>query len=103
MSVYAGVRESREGVPFRQKQTKDPRATSITETYENPFGGFFGGLAQAQERSESSATAVLDLGGAIDFDVTDNLSLGGHVAFNLVTAYNTPTYMVFGVQGSYGL
>lgn len=60
-------------------------------------------FGQSISASDSTSTGILDLGGAVDFDLDENLTLGGHVGLNWITAGNAPTFLVFGLQGTYNL
>lgn len=72
---------------------------SLSTTVEIPTFGFFGGGSTSF--SDSTTTAVIDLGGALDFPVAENFLVGGHAGFNIVTAEGTLTFLNFGAQASY--
>lgn len=52
--------------------------------------------------SASTGTGLLDIGAALDFLVTEQLFLGGHLAFNHLLAEGGGSYLTFGLQGTYG-
>jgi hypothetical protein len=68
---------------------------SLSFTQKVPFGLFAGSY------SASTSTAVLDFGGALDFPVAENLLMGGHAGFNVITAGGASTFLNFGAQASY--
>lgn len=49
----------------------------------------------------SEDTAVIELGGALDYALSENLFLGAHAGFNFMTLEDAGSYLSLGVQAGY--
>lgn len=53
------------------------------------------------ESSVSRDTALIELGGALDYALDENFLIGGHTGLNFITASGGGTFLTLGAQASY--
>jgi len=71
---------------------------SLTASMEFPSGT---PGAPGLEVEATDDTGVIELGGALDYAVTDNFFVGGHAGLNFLTAGDGATYLAVGAQLAY--
>lgn len=49
----------------------------------------------------STSTAIVELGGALDYALNQNFTLGAHAGLNFMTASGAGSYLTLGAQAGY--